>query len=129
MPIGLRANWSGDLEAQDLPMSTLTAGLTPAIEYRGRLSVAAQCSRRVAGSPWRAACVRILPMQSFPTAHRPAKSNSCSLAPASSPVNARAYRHRNGEVSFDAGSVGTIKGRAESARAHHAAMAEHAARG
>ena len=29
------ASGRADLEAQDLPMSTLTAGLTPAIEYRG----------------------------------------------------------------------------------------------
>jgi len=107
-------NWSGDLEAQDLPMSTLTAGLTPAIEYRGRLSVAAHAAG-AGGEPMEGSLRADLADAKL-SHHTPSgKIELIQLGTGVVTINAT----RNAvatDVSFDAGAVGTIKGRAEIAR-------------
>jgi translocation and assembly module TamB len=107
-------NWSADLEAQDLPMSTLTAGLTPAIEYRGRLSVAAHASG-VGGEPLEGSLRADLADAKL--SHRTPTGKIELIQLGTGVVTINATRNAVAtDVSFDAGAVGTIKGRAEIAR-------------
>ena len=108
------ARWSADLAAQDLPMSTLTAGLTPSVEYRGRLSVAASASGAVA-QPIQGS-LRADLVDAGLSHHTPAgKIELIKLGTGLVTVNATRAAIA-AEVSFDAGEVGTIKGRANIAR-------------
>jgi translocation and assembly module TamB len=108
------ALWSGDLEAQDLPMSTLTAGLTPSIEYRGRLSVAAHASG-AGGQPLEGS-LRANLVEAKLSHHTPTgKIELIELGTGVVTVSATRSAITT-DVSFDAGQVGTIKGRADIAR-------------
>ena len=102
------AHWSADLAAQDLPMSTLTAGLTPSIEYRGRLSVTANASGG-GGQPLEGSLKADL-VDARLSHHTPSgKIELIKLGTGLVTANAT----RTGittEISFDAGDVGTIKG-------------------
>jgi translocation and assembly module TamB len=108
------AHWSGDLAAQDLPMSTLTAGLTPSIEYRGRLSVLANATGG-GGQPLQGSLRADLVDAKL--SHRTAagKIELVQLGTGLVTVNAT-HAAIATEVNFDAGEVGTIKGRASVAR-------------
>jgi translocation and assembly module TamB len=105
------AHWSADVAAQDLPMSTLTAGLTPSIEYRGRLSVTANASGG-GGQPLEGSLKADL-VDAKLSHHTPSgKIELIKLG--TGLVTANATRSSiTTEISFDAGDVGTIKGRAE----------------
>jgi translocation and assembly module TamB len=108
------AHWSAEIAAQDLPMSTLTAGFTPSIEYRGRLSVTASASGSVAepliGS------LRADLADAGLSHHTPSgKIELVKLGTGIVTVNAT-HAAIAAEVSFDAGEVGTIKGRANVTR-------------
>jgi translocation and assembly module TamB len=108
------AHWSADLAAQDLPMSTLTAGLTPSIEYRGRLSVTASASG--AGAQPLTGSLRADLVDAQLSHHtRAGKIELIKLGTGLVTVNATRAAIA-AEVSFDAGAVGTIKGRANIAR-------------
>jgi translocation and assembly module TamB len=108
------AHWSADLAAEDLPMSTLTAGMTPSIEYRGRLSVIANAAGG-GGQPLEGSLKADL-VDAQLSHHTPSgKIELIKLG--TGLVTATATRTGIAtEVSFDAGSVGTIKGRAEVVR-------------
>jgi translocation and assembly module TamB len=108
------AHWAGELAAQDLPMSTLTAGLTPSIEYRGRLSVTASATG-VGAQPLTGSLKADL-VDAKLSHHTPSgKIELIQLG--TGVVNVTATRAAvETEISFDAGSVGTIKGRANVAR-------------
>ena len=104
------AHWSADLAAEDLPMSTLTAGLTPSIEYRGRLSVTASASG--AGAEPLTGSLRADLAEAGLSHHTPSgKIELIKLGTGVVTVNAT-HAAIATEVSFDAGDVGTIKGRA-----------------
>ena len=108
------AHWSGDLAAQDLPMSTLTAGLSPSIEYRGRLSVAASAAGGGGQPP--TGSLRADLLDAKLSHHTPAgKIELIQLGTGLVSINAT-HAAIAGDVSFDAGDVGTIKGRASVAR-------------
>jgi translocation and assembly module TamB len=109
------AHWSADVAAQDLPMSTLTAGLTPSIEYRGRLNVTANASGD-AGLPLVGSLKADL-VDARLSHHTPSgKIELIKLG--TGLVTANATRSSIAtEISFDAGDVGTIKGNAEVLRA------------
>ncbi len=108
------AHWSGGVEAQDLPMSTLTAGLTPAIEYRGRLSVTASAAGG-GGQPMQGSLrADLADARLF---HRTPSGKVELVQLGTGVVTLNAGRTAiAGEVSFDAGAVGTIKARASAAR-------------
>ena len=109
-----RAHWSGELAAQDLPMSTLTAGLTPSIEYRGRLSVSASASG--GGTQPLLGSLRADLVDAKLSHHTPAgKIELIQLGTGLVTINATRASIAS-EVTFDAGDVGTIKGRASVAR-------------
>jgi translocation and assembly module TamB len=108
------AHWSADLAAQDLPMSTLTAGLTPSIEYRGRLNVTASASG--AGAQPLTGTLRADLADAGLSHHTPSgKVELIKLGTGVVTVNAT-HAAIAAEVSFDAGEVGTINGRANIAR-------------
>jgi translocation and assembly module TamB len=108
------AHWSADLAAQDLPMSTLTAGLTPSIEYRGRLSVTASASG--AGAQPLTGTLRADLADAGLSHHTPSgKVELIKLGTGVVTVNAT-HAAIAAEVNFDAGEVGTISGRADIAR-------------
>jgi len=105
------AHWAADLAAQELPMSTLTAGLSPSIEYHGSLSVTANASGG-GGQPFVGSLKADL-VNARLSHHTPSgKIELIKLGTGLVTANAT----RTGistEVSFDAGDAGTIKGRAE----------------
>jgi translocation and assembly module TamB len=108
------AHWSTELEAEDLPMSTLTAGLTPSVEYRGRLSVTASASG-TGGQPLTGSLRADLADAGL-SHHTPSgKIELIKLGTGIVTVNAT-HALIATEVSFDAGDVGTIKGRANISR-------------
>jgi len=108
------AHWSADLAAQDLPMSTLTAGLTPSIEYRGRLSVTASASGS-ADQPLTGSLRADLADAGL-SHHTPSgKIELIKLGTGVVTVSATRAAIAT-DVSFDAGEVGTITARANVAR-------------
>jgi len=108
------AHWTAELAAEDLPMSTLTAGFTPSIEYRGRLSVTASASGN-AGEPLTGSLRADLADAGL-SHHTPSgKIELVKLGTGIVTVNAT-HTAVATDVSFDAGDVGTIKGRASVAR-------------
>jgi translocation and assembly module TamB len=108
------ALWSANLAAQDLPMSTLTAGLTPSLEYRGRLSVTASAAG-AAAQPLTGS-LRADLVDARLSHHAPSgKIELIKLGTGVVTINAT-HAAIATEVSFDAGDVGTIKGRANIVR-------------
>jgi translocation and assembly module TamB len=108
------AHWSAEIAAQDLPMSTLTAGLTPSVEYRGRLSVTASASG-TGGQPLTGSLRADLADAGL-SHHTPSgKIELIKLGTGVVTVNAT-HAAVATEVSFDAGDVGTINGRANISR-------------
>jgi translocation and assembly module TamB len=108
------AHWSAEIAAQDLPMSTLTAGFTPTIEYRGRLSVTASASGSSA-EPLTGS-LRADLIDAGLSHHTP--SGKIELVKLGTGIVTVTATHAAvaTEISFDAGDVGTIKGRASVAR-------------
>ena len=109
------ASWTASLNAKDLPLSTLTAGLTDDLEYRGALTISAQ-AMGTANAPLqgdlRADLVdaRIV--------HRLASGRLQSILLGSGLVTANATASGiEAQVGLEAGAVGTIKGRIALARA------------
>lgn len=104
------AKWVGAIEARDLPLGTLTAGLTAGVEYRGSLAVAANAFGGAGAVPQgnlRADLVdaRIL--------HRLASGRLQSILLGSGSVTANATpTSLDTQLEFNAGAIGTIKGRA-----------------
>jgi translocation and assembly module TamB len=108
------AHWSADLAASDLPMSTLTAGMTPSIEYRGRLGITVNASGG-GGQPLQGGLKADLTDAQL--SHHTPSGKIELIKLGTGLVTANATRTGiSTEVSFDAGAVGTIKGRAEVAR-------------
>ena len=104
-------NWSATVNASDLPITTLTAGLTRAVDYRGQLTVTARAfggrAEPVQGS-LRADLVdaRI--------AHRLASGRVERITLGTGLVTVNATRTAvDAEAGLDAGEIGTVKGRME----------------
>jgi translocation and assembly module TamB len=104
-------NWSATLNANDLPITTLTAGLTRSVDYRGQLTVTARAfggrSEPVQGS-LRADLVdaRI--------AHRLASGRTERITLGTGLVTVNASRTSiDAEAGLDAGEIGTVKGKME----------------
>jgi translocation and assembly module TamB len=107
-------HWTADLATQDLPMSTLTAGMTPSIDYRGRLSVVAAASGGAA-QPLEGTLKADLVDAGL--SHRTPSGKIELIKLGTGVVTADATRSGiSAQMSFDAGTVGTIKGRAEVSR-------------
>jgi translocation and assembly module TamB len=110
------ANWNPDtwgatVNANDLPVTTLTAGLTRSVDYRGQLTVTARAfggrSEPVQGS-LRADLVdaRI--------AHRLSSGRTERITLGTGLVTVNATRTEiDAEAGLDAGEIGTVKGRVE----------------
>jgi translocation and assembly module TamB len=108
------AHWTGGVEAHDLPMSTLTAGLAPSIEYHGHLSVTASASGG-GGQPLQGTLRADLGDARL--SHRTAAGKVELIQLGTGVVTVNAGRTAiAGEVSFDAGPVGTIKAHVSAAR-------------
>ena len=108
------ARWAAALNASDLPLRTLTAGLTPEVEYRGALTIAAQASAARGELPlgsFRADLVDARMVHSLSSGRR----QSILLGSGLVTMEATAAAI-DGHVALDAGPVGTIEGQITLAR-------------
>ena len=102
------AEWSTKFTANDLPISTLTSGLTPAVDYTGRISALARMFGGADMPPQ--GTVRLDLMDAHLT-HRLSSGKIEDTTLGSGLVSLAATRSTvSGEVALDAGDVGTIKG-------------------
>ena len=102
------AQWLTTLTANDLPMSTLTSGLTPAVEYSGRINASARMSGGGALAPEGTVRLDLIDAHLI---HRLSSGKVESTALGTGFVTLSATRSTLGaQVALDAGNVGTIKG-------------------
>jgi translocation and assembly module TamB len=102
------AAWSTTFTANDLPMSTLTSGLTPSVEYSGRISALVRLSGGETLPPQ--GTVR-LDLTDAELAHRSSSGKIENTTLGSGRVTVTATRSTvEAEVGLDAGKIGTIKG-------------------
>lgn len=100
--------WSGMLQANDLPLSTFTAGLTPGIDYRGTLNIKAQAFA-TASDPVQGNLRASLTDAQL--SHRVASGRIEIITLGTGTVTGSAtYESVVGEFKLDAGTVGTIAG-------------------
>jgi translocation and assembly module TamB len=101
--------WNARAEASNLPISTLTAGLTPKVEYQGTLNASARLSGN-AGSPF-VGEARV-DLVDAAIRHRLASGRTDVISFGSGYVTLKAEPdHMNGELRLDAASRGLIVGR------------------
>jgi translocation and assembly module TamB len=107
--------WSTTFTANDLPMSTLTSGLTPSVEYSGQISARARLFGSATQLPQ--GIVR-LDLMDARLAHRlsSGKIETTTLGSGLISLNATPSTV-TAEVGLDAGEVGTIKGSLTAQRA------------
>ena len=102
------SKWAATLEAKDLPMSTLTSGLTPAVEYSGRINVMARLF--AAGSDPTQGTVRMDLIDAH-LIHKLSSGKKDNTTLGSGQVSVNASRTTiAAEVGLDAGNTGAIKG-------------------
>jgi translocation and assembly module TamB len=108
------AKWSATVNANDLPMSTLTSGLTPSVDYRGRLTITARAfggAERPAQGNLRADLVDAA------IAHKLASGRTERITLGAGVVTVTATESMvDSAVTLDAGEVGTIKVRLNAQR-------------
>jgi len=108
------ASWTATVNANELPMRTLTSGLTPSVDYRGRLTVTARAfggaSQPLQGN-LRADLIGAA------IAHRLANGRTERITLGTGLVTLNASESAiDAAVTLDAGNVGTIKGRLDASR-------------
>ena len=102
------AQWSTTLTAHDLPMSTLTSGLTPAVEYSGRINALVRLFGTAAESPEGTVRLDLIDAHLI---HRLSSGKFENATLGSGLVTVSATRSTiTADVGLDAGEVGTIKG-------------------
>ena len=102
------AAWSTTFTANDLPMSTLTSGFTPSVEYTGQISAMARLFGGAAILPQ--GTVRLDLMDAHLT-HRLSSGRIENTTLGSGLISLNATPSTvAAEISLDAGEVGTIKG-------------------
>jgi translocation and assembly module TamB len=106
--------WSATVNASELPMRTLTSGLTPSVDYRGRLTVNAHAfggSNSPVQGNLRADLIDAA------INHKLASGRTESITFGTGLVTLNATENMaNASVSLDAGQTGTIKARLEAQR-------------
>lgn len=108
------AKWSASVNANELPMSTLTSGLTPSVDYRGRLTVTARAFG-VAGAPVQGNVRADLIDAAI--AHKLASGRTERIVLGAGLVTLNATESMlDSAVTLDAGDVGTIKMRLNAQR-------------
>jgi len=102
------AQWLTTVTANDLPMSTLTSGLTPAVEYSGRINASAKMFGGATAVPEGTVRLDLIDAHLI---HRLSSGKVENTTLGSGLVTLNATHSTVGaEVALDAGSVGTIKG-------------------
>ncbi len=108
------AKWSATVNANELPISTLTSGLTPSIDYRGRLTVTA---RAFGGGDSPAQGNLRADLIDAAITHKLASGRTERITFGTGLVTLDATdTMANATVTLDAGQTGTIKGRLEAQR-------------
>lgn len=101
--------WSATFSANEMPLSTLTTGLTQSVEYGGRINVMARLSGT--GREPAEGSVR-LDLKDAQLTHRLSSGRIEHTAIGSGIINVNATRTAiNAEVGLESGEVGTIKGK------------------
>jgi translocation and assembly module TamB len=102
------AQWLTTVTANDLPISTLTSGLTPSVEYSGRINASAKMFGGAALAPEGTVRLDLIDAHLI---HRLSSGRVENTTLGSGLVTLSATRSTVGaEVALDAGPVGTIKG-------------------
>ncbi len=102
------ARWSARVTANELPMSALTAGLTPDVRYEGTLGIIADVGAAT-GAPWQGEVRADLSQAAL--RHKLASGRVDVLRLGSGLVAVRALAGSiDGELKLDAGERGTISG-------------------
>ena len=102
------AQWSTTFTANDLPMSTLTSGLTPSVEYSGRINALARMFGGAAEPPQGTVRLDLIDAHLI---HKSPTGKVEDTTLGSGLVAVSATRSTVGaEVGLDAGTIGTIKG-------------------
>ncbi len=102
------AQWSTTFTANDLPISTLTSGLTPSVEYSGRINGLVRMSGSAAELPQGTARLDLIDAHLI---HRLSSGRSENTTLGSGLVTVSATRSTlAAEIGLDAGEIGTIKG-------------------
>ncbi len=121
-----RAKWSAAINANDLPMSTLTSGLTPAVDYHGQLTVNARAFGAGMGSiqgNLRADLVDAA------ITHKVASGRTERITLGTGLVTVTATQSAiDAQVSLDAGETGTIMGKLNAQREIHLIEVDFAVR-
>ena len=104
-----RRHWSAALSSKDLPIKTLTAGLTPDVDYRGVLSIAAHAFAALDEPVQGTIAVRLADAQVL---HRMAggRVETTTLGSGEVDVNA-GIDEVTANLGLEASSIGSIKGR------------------
>jgi len=112
------AAWNARAEATNLPISTLTAGLTPKVEYQGKVSASARLGGS-AGAPLVGEARADLADAAI--RHRLASGRTDVISFGTGYLTLKAEPdHMNGELRLDAASRGLIVGRLRAERAGNA---------
>jgi translocation and assembly module TamB len=103
--------WTATLNANDLPITTLTAGLTRSVDYRGQLTVTA---RAFGGRSEPAQGSLRADLVDARIAHRLASGRTERITLGTGLVTVDATRTSiDAEAGLDAGEIGTVKGKLE----------------
>ncbi len=120
------AQWSAAIEAAQLPMIALTAGLTPGVRYDGVLNITANVASAPGGIPLGQMDVELTDAA---LRRRRANGREDVIQLGSGVINARAEPERlRAVIKLEAGTIGTIEGEAMLPRTE-AALLERPLRG
>ncbi|HEY3785682.1 MAG TPA: translocation/assembly module TamB domain-containing protein [Steroidobacteraceae bacterium] len=101
--------WNATFSANELPLATMTAGLTQAVEYGGRINVHARLSGAGEEPPQGAVRLDLIDAQ---LTHRLSSGRVDHTKIGSGVIDINATRTAiNADVGLESGQVGTIKGR------------------
>jgi translocation and assembly module TamB len=108
------AKWTATVNANDLPMNTLTSGLTPSVDYRGRLTVTA---RAFGGADEPVQGNLRADLVGAAISHKLASGRTERITLGTGLVTVDASQSTvKSAVTLDAGEVGTIKGHLDAQR-------------
>lgn len=103
------SGWNATFSANELPLATLTAGLTQAVEYGGRINLHARVSGTGAEPPQGTVRLDLIDAQ---LTHRLSSGRVDHTKIGSGVIDIKATRAAvNADVGLESGDVGTIKGR------------------
>ena len=108
--------WSATMTANQLPISSLTAGMTPSVDYQGTININARASQEGAQRVQGTARLELTDAQlshkllSHRIEHTTLGSGTISIAATQSVLTA--------EAKLEDGQIGTIRGNFEIGRAH-----------